>query len=121
MPIRATLLATAILASTLPTLAQTAPNTLSKQEAAQGWHLLFDGKTTEGWHSTHGPTFPATGWGAKDGLLSVTEHGGEEGGNAGDILTTRKYPNFELIATSAITPCANPGIKHSRTTNDAPG
>src|SRR5712675_974053 len=112
MPIRATLLATAILASTLPTLAQTAPNTLSKQEAAQGWHLLFDGKTTEGWHSTHGPDFPATGWEVKDGLLSVTEQGGEEGGNAGDILTTRKYANFELLVDFRITPGANSGIKY---------
>ena len=119
-PIRATLLATAILASTLPTLAQT-PNTLSKQEAAQGWHLLFDGKTTQGWHSTHGPGFPATGWEVKDGLLSVTEHGGEEGGNAGDILTTRKYTNFELIVDFRITPGANSGIKYFVDTNYAPG
>jgi hypothetical protein len=121
MPIRATLLATAILAGTLPTHAQTAPNTLSKQEAAAGWHLLFDGKTTEGWHSTHGPTFPATGWEVKDGLLSVTEHGGEEGGNAGDILSTRKYTNFELIIDFRITPGANSGIKYFVDTNYAPG
>src|SRR5260370_20483066 len=112
MPIRATLLATAILTSTLPAFTQTAPNTLSKQEAAAGWKLLFDGKTTDGWHSTHGPDFPATGWEVKDGLLSVTEHGGEESGNAGDILTTRKYTNFELLADSPITPRANSGIKH---------
>jgi hypothetical protein len=121
MPIRATLLATAILASTLPTLAQTAPNTLSKQEAAAGWHLLFDGKTTEGWRSTHGPDFPATGWEVKDGLLSVTEHGGEEGGNAGDILTTRKYTNFELTVEFRITPGANSGIKYFVDPNYAPG
>jgi hypothetical protein len=121
MPIRATLLATAILTSTLPTLAQTAPNTLSKQEAAAGWHLLFDGKTTEGWHSTHGPDFPATGWEVKDGLLSVTEHGGEEGGNAGDILTTRKYANFELLVDFRITPGANSGIKYFVDTAFTPG
>src|SRR5258708_29571252 len=89
MYLQATLLATAILASTLPTLAQTAPNTLSKQEAAQGWHLLFDGKTTEGWHSTHGPDFPPTGWEAKHALLSAPDHDGEDGRNARDTLTTR--------------------------------
>ena len=65
-----------------------------------------------GWHSTHGPDFPATGWEVKDGLLSVTEHGGEEGGNAGDILTTRKYANFELLVDFRITPGANSGIKY---------
>ena len=112
MPIRATLLATALLASTLPALAQTAPNTLSKQESAQGWHLLFDGKTTTGWRSTHSPAFPSTGWDVKDGLLNVTEHGGEEGGNAGDIITTRKYANFELTVDFRMTPGANSGIKY---------
>src|SRR5260370_8239733 len=112
MPIRATLLATAILASTLPILAQTAPNTLSKQEAAAGWHLLFDGKTTEGWHSTHGPAFPATGWEVKDGLLSVTEHGGEEGGNAGDLLTPPKYANLNPPPHFPTTPPPTPATNH---------
>ncbi|CAN5569264.1 hypothetical protein BH10ACI4_BH10ACI4_13470 [soil metagenome] len=79
---------------------------------AQGWHLLFDGKTAEGWHSTHGPAFPTTGWEIKDGLLSVTEHGGEEGGNAGDIISSRTYANFELSIDFRITPGANSGIKY---------
>jgi hypothetical protein len=104
-------LAAAILLTAVPALAQI-PNTLTPQEKAQGWHLLFDGRTTSGWHSTHGPDFPATGWDVKDGLLSVTEHGGEEGGNAGDILSTRKYANFELSVDFRITPGANFGIKY---------
>lgn len=111
MPIRVALLA-ALIVNTLPTHAQTAPNTLSKQEAAQGWYLLFDGHTTNGWRSTHGPDFPTTGWEVRDGLLNVTEHGGEEGGNAGDIVTTRKYSNFELSVDFRITPGANSGIKY---------
>lgn len=87
-------------------------NTLTPQEKARGWHLLFDGKTMSGWHSTHGPYFPAAGWEIKDGLLSVTEHGGEEGGNAGDILSSRKYSNFELSVDFRITAGANSGIKY---------
>src|SRR5260370_19313441 len=110
MPIRATLLATAILASTLPTLAQTAPNTLSKQEAAQGWHLLFDGNTSQGWHSTHGPDFPAIGWEVKDGLLSLTDHGGEEGGNPADILTHGQYASLQLLLDFPLTPPPNSGL-----------
>jgi hypothetical protein len=105
---RTPILAAAILLAAMPALAQI-PNTLTAQENARGWHLLFDGKTTSGWHSTHGPDFPATGWEVKDGLLSVTEHGGEEGGNAGDILSTRKYANFELSVDFRIIPGANSG------------
>jgi hypothetical protein len=103
MPSRIPVLAAAILLTALPALTQS-PNALTPHEKAQGWHLLFDGKTTSGWHSTHGPDFPATGWEVKDGLLSVTEQGGEEGGNAGDILTTRKYANFELSVDFRVTP-----------------
>jgi hypothetical protein len=109
---RTSILAAAILLTALPALTQV-PNTLTLQEKAGGWHLLFDGKTSSGWHSTHGPDFPATGWEVKDDLLSVTEHGGEEGGNAGDILTTRKYANFELSVDFRITPGANSGISIS--------
>ena len=121
MSIRATLLAAAVLATTLSAQSQSAPNTLTAQEKAAGWKLLFDGKTTEGWRSTHGPTFPATGWEVKDGLLSVTEHGGEEGGNAGDIITTRKYANFELSVDFRITPGANSGIKYFVNLDMTPG
>ena len=111
MRIRATILALT-LAATIPTLAQTAPNTLTKAEAAQGWQLLFDGKTSNGWRGDHSPTFPTTGWEVKDGMISVTEHSGEEGGNAGDIITTRKYANFELLVDFRMTPGANSGIKY---------
>jgi hypothetical protein len=96
----------------LSAVAQQAPNTLSAKEAAEGWKLLWDGRTTAGWHSTHGPAFPTTGWEVRDGLLSVTETTGEEGGNAGDIVTTQKYANFELTAEFRISRGANSGIKY---------
>ncbi|WP_263367039.1 3-keto-disaccharide hydrolase [Edaphobacter bradus] len=121
MLIRTTFLAAILLASTVPALTQTTPNTLSPKEKSEGWRLLFDGKTTNGWRSTHGPAFPATGWEVKDGLITVTEHSGEEGGNAGDIITTRKYDNFELSVDFRITPGANSGIKYFVNLNMTPG
>jgi hypothetical protein len=120
MRIGATALVALSLLATSVSIAQTL-NTLTKAEAAQGWHLLFDGKTSSGWRSTHGPNFPASGWQVKDGMISITEHGGEEGGNAGDIITTRKYSNFELSVDFRITPGANSGIKYFVDLDMTPG
>lgn len=108
------LVAAAVLAvslAVLPLSAQT-PNTLTSQEKAQGWHLLFDGKTTDGWRSARGGGFPAVGWAVKDGMISVTETGGEEAGNGGDIVTTRTYDNFELSVDFRTSPGANSGIMY---------
>ena len=106
------LVAVLALAGSLNLVAQQAPNTLSAQESAEGWKLLWDGKTNTGWRGEHSLEFPKTGWELKDGVLSVTDHTGEEGGNAGDILTTRKYKNFELTAEFRLTRGANSGIKY---------
>ena len=38
------------------------PNTLTAQEKADGWKLLWDGKTTDGWHSPKGDEFPTKSW-----------------------------------------------------------
>ena len=100
------------LAGSLASVAQQPPNTLSAGESAEGWKLLWDGQTSTGWRGEHSLDFPKTGWELKDGVLSVTDHGGEEGGNAGDILTTRKYKNFELTAEFRLTRGANSGIKY---------
>lgn len=91
---------------------QTTSNTLDKIETAQGWHLLFDGKSTSGWISAKGTDVPMTGWEAKDGILNVTDHAGAGGGHAGDIMTTSAYKNFELSADFRITRGANSGIKY---------
>lgn len=110
MIFRAPLLALIVILPTLSGLAQTAPNTLTKQERAAGWKLLWDGKTTNGWSSERGGSFPATGWKIADGTLSVTDTGGKEGGDAGDIITDRKYASYELTADFRVTEGANSGI-----------
>ena len=88
------------------------PNTLTRAERAQGWRLLWDGETTDGWRSARGPAFPASGWRIEDGLLIVEASDGGESTNGGDIITTSEYDDFELQLEFRLTPGANSGIKY---------
>ena len=87
-------------------------NTISTQEQAEGWRLLWDGKTTEGWRGAHAETFPDKGWTIKDGVLSVEPSGGAESQNGGDIVTNEEFSDFELTLEFKITKGANSGIKY---------
>lgn len=87
-------------------------NTLTEQEKREGWQLLFDGKTTEGWKSAKRDGFPKEGWVAEDGMLKVITTGGGESAEAGDIITTRKFKNFILKVDFKISEGANSGIKY---------
>ena len=91
--------------------AAAAPNTLTSAEKAAGWQLLWDGKTTNGWRSAKAEQFPTKGWSMKNGALVVADNGGEESAGGGDIITTKRYANFELTAEFKTTPKANSGIK----------
>lgn len=90
----------------------TITNTISPEESAQGWKLLWDGKTTNGWRGAKLDAFPAHGWSIQDGILKVHKSGGGESANGGDIVTVRKYRNFMLKVDFKITEGANSGIKY---------
>ena len=92
-------------------IAAPAPNTLSAAEQADGWKLLWDGKSNTGWRSARGEDFPKSGWSMKNGELIVNETGGGEAAAGGDIITREKYSDFELVVDFKITPGANSGIK----------
>ena len=87
-------------------------NTLTAEEKAAGWRLLWNGKTSEGWRSARGKKFPAKGWTMAEGVLSVHDAGGAESAGRGDIITLERFSSFELVADFKITPGANSGIKY---------
>lgn len=88
------------------------PNTLSDREKREGWKLLWDGKTTDGWRSAKETGFPKKGWTIEDGELKVVKSEGKESANGGDIITKDKYKNFILKVDFKITTGANSGIKY---------
>ncbi len=90
----------------------TANNTLTAEEKAAGWKLLWDGKSTDGWRSAKAENFPTKGWAMQDGILSVLPSGGAESAAGGDIITRDQYSEFELSLEFRITPGANSGIKY---------
>jgi Domain of Unknown Function (DUF1080). len=92
-------------------------NTISEREAREGWNLLWDGKTTEGWRGAKLDNFPEKGWSIEDGILKVHKSDGGESTNGGDIVTTRPYKNFMLKVDFKITEGANSGIKYFVDTN----
>jgi hypothetical protein len=82
-------------------------NQLSDQEKKDGWKLLFDGKTSQGWHSYNKTTF-GQGWKIEDGTLhrAATLLKGE----TGDICTEGVYENFDLKLQWKISKNGNSGI-----------
>jgi len=87
-------------------------NQLTEQEKADGWNLLFDGKSTDGWRGAHKETFPSHGWKVEDGQLIVVKSDGSESTNGGDIVYDTEYSAFELSVDFKITEGANSGIKY---------
>ena len=81
-------------------------NTLTPEERAAGWQLLFNGKDFEGWHNfKHEGVRP--GWVVKDGALVCADPH-----NAGDIVTADQFDWFELQLDYNISEAGNSGIMY---------
>lgn len=87
-------------------------NTLSEREKTEGWKLLWDGKTTKGWRGGKLTEFPKQGWSIENGELMVAGSDGAESDNGGDIVTIKKYENFELEVDFKLNKGGNSGIKY---------
>lgn len=81
---------------------------LSSKEIKQGWTLIFDGQSTNGWKKADGQNFPSVGWKIENGVISVDP----SNGRGGDIITEQEYSDFELSLEFRIAEGANSGIKY---------
>lgn len=84
--------------------AEVMSNTLTDEEKAAGWKLLFDGKSLDGWHNFKRNDI-RPGWVVSNGsLVCADPH------NAGDICTNEQYDWFELQIDYSISEAGNSGI-----------
>jgi hypothetical protein len=84
-------------------ITETPMNALTAAQQADGWKLLFDGKTTAGWRNYKKQTV-SPGWTVVGGLLT------RSGGSAGDIITADKYRNFDLVLDWRVAEGGNSGL-----------
>ncbi|MDR1222784.1 MAG: DUF1080 domain-containing protein [Tannerella sp.] len=88
------------------------PNVLSSKENADGWKLLFDGKTGAGWRGANKVAFPDNVWKTGDGAITVLRAKEREPAGGGDLVSLDEYAAFELSLEFKITEGANSGIKY---------
>ena len=88
------------------------PNQLSENEKRTGWRLLFDGKTSVGWHKMGDDTFPKQGWAIEEGVLKILNSHQDSTKKGGDISTNEVFSNFELELDFKVTTGANSGVKY---------
>ena len=80
-------------------------NTLSSKEKKEGWVLLFDGTSMNGWRTYKNKE--SEGWDIKNGELYCKEEGVTK---RADLITNNKYENYELQIDWKISAKKNSGI-----------
>ena len=108
------ILSAAILLSACSSTKTTTMNTNDGSTAVQstnGWQPLFDGKTTNGWH-TYGKQTIGKAWKVQDGMLYLDASSKKDWQTAegGDIVTDREFENFHLKLDWKVAPNGNSGV-----------
>ena len=88
-----------------PKTEQPSSNFLTEEEVNQGWKLLFDGETFNGWRNFGKDTL--VGWVIDSNSLLAL---GEGGDYANDIITEEQFENFELSLDWKTSKSGNSGI-----------
>jgi len=93
--------------------AEAAPNTLSAEEQAQGWRLLFDGRRVYGMRGVQRSDPLAAGWKIAKGELNLPKEVKDmDRMTGGDLITTDQYWDFEFRFEWKATVSADSGIRY---------
>ncbi len=84
-------------------------NQLSAQEKKDGWKLLFDGKTTKGWH-LYNQGQKASVWKVQNGELQCQPNAPGSTLEHGDLVTDQEFKNFDLKFDWKISKEGNSGV-----------
>lgn len=89
-------------------------NVLSPAEKRDGWKLLFDGNTFNGWIGMNLKTFPVKekGWIVKDGTITIQKSSGDMDPQSKDLVTVEQFSTFDLRFDFKISEGANSGVKY---------
>lgn len=96
-----------------------APNTLTREEKAQGWRSLFDGRDLVDWRGVGSETVPERLWSVKEGTISkedVPSGATLPDGQpvlGGDIITRETFLDFEFAFEWRVAQGANSGVKYN--------
>lgn len=87
------------------------PNTLTDAEKAEGWQLLFDGSSKNGWHIWKSKS-DGSAWKVSDGTLFFDPAEKKDGKTVGggDIVTDSAFENYHLSLEWKVSPKGNSGI-----------
>ncbi len=80
-------------------------NVLTDQEKLDGWKLLFDGTSLNGWKNYNTPGI--TGWFVEKGTLAASGTGSDK---TGYIITDKQYDNFAFTFDWKISKGGNSGV-----------
>jgi hypothetical protein len=87
-------------------------NVLTDAEKQAGWELLFDGKSTTGWHGYNGGN--TASWKIEDCSMKTVGTEGNYGSDLrADMVTDREFENFELSIDWKASKGGNSGVMYA--------
>jgi hypothetical protein len=94
------------------------PNTLTREEIAQGWKLLFDGKRLIGMRGIQKADPLAAGWKIQNGELNLPKEVKDtDRMTGGDLVTMDFFWDFDFRFDFKMTAAANSGVRYMLTEN----